>query len=302
MPANFLCALNSMEDTIVFSPLKKKYWKDHSPILHDYFEEMEEDEGKEYDILERENLVYLSDAQWKLLKNLVEQDESAFGYGPSGTPYLNTGKGYTLSTLKDLLDYLGYDTPKTMMASITKYAKNFKADIGHGITGATRGALKKKANENRARSKLLRRRSAARASSQRERNLLARWRIAHGLPENNNNNNNRPNNEYNEEIEKEILEEEAAKRDAARAAALRTRLRKSQKAKKYAPVNANTALRAKPLGRKSTLVRYTEKRPNMAHLPRGKMGKRGKTSKRERGSKKAVNNTNLIAELNNNSA
>ncbi len=271
---------------------------DHSTILHDYFEEMDDEEGKGYDIVERESFSALSDKQWKLLKALVEQDESVFEYGSSGTPYLNSGKGYTLEMLKNLLDYLDYDKPTTMMGSITKYAKNFRGKMGHGVTGATRGALKKKANANRAHAQMLRENDVARAAWRNQQGRIARWRMQHGIPNNNNGPNNN-NDDDDEEILKEIEEEEAVAREAAKAEALRVRLRKSQKAKKYAPVNANTAVRAKPLGRKSTLKRYNEKRLNKSHMLRGKTGKRGKTSKRERGSKKGMNNTNLIAEFNN---
>lgn len=238
-------------ESIYFTPEMKKYWIKHSTIIDALFEG-EDDK----DSIPRDELPGLSDAQWRLFKDIIENERPVFKFDYRGTPRLNRSKGHSQEMINDLLDYIGYNKPKTMRKEFRKFVLEHQLNapakkLGHGITGATRTAIRRKPMTNAAK--------------------IAKLVKRYGGP----NNYNSEDVEIALELEEENIEEaEKAKQ---------MRLRMSQKAKKYAyaNINNNSALRNKPIGKKSATIKKKNK------------GKRASTSKKpSRKGAGAGNNSN----------
>jgi hypothetical protein len=136
-------------------------------------------------------------------------------------------------------------------------------------------AAKKEMLRAEARADVLAAREEKRNRYYRELRRYQRQRGRMGVPDYGNNENYYFNE--NEDVEEFMMEEamrEEAEKAAAKEEALRTRLRTSQKSKKYAYVETNNAnsLPKKPLGRKGTQKKGMKKgkRPTTAHRRRGK--------------------------------
>jgi hypothetical protein len=118
-----------MEDEITFSPRMRKYWTEHSGLIRNIMEIIEETntiDDDEFVRFSREDFSGISDGQWKLFKGLVEGDEYMFEYSTSGRLYINTRRHFTKKDFNSLLDYLLFDKPSTMKDRITEFIEEYR--------------------------------------------------------------------------------------------------------------------------------------------------------------------------------
>ncbi len=121
-----------MEDSITFTPRMIKYWKEHSGVIGNIMEIIEEQEEN----IDNDDTVTLSrdlfskevmtDGQWELFKGLVEGDGYMFEYSRSGILYINPRRRFTEKDLDKLLNYLLYDKPATMRNRIKEFIEEYK--------------------------------------------------------------------------------------------------------------------------------------------------------------------------------
>lgn len=217
-----------MEEKITFTPAMREYWSEHSILLKELLSEDYELEDENVEVEDAEGTISLSrslftpltDSQWKLLKKIVEGETGLFSFGPSGTVYLNSSTEFKPAELPQLLDYLMYATPDTMMAEFAKFVEDFRlARPGKKVGERQTPAQRARAAANTTR----RMRAEARRAGVSLRNFL------------------------------EILEEDRAERKQLRQAASR---RAAKKMKKNA-VNRNSAART---ARRSKKNQWGERR------------------------------------------
>ncbi len=118
-----------MEDSITFTPRMIKYWKEHSGLIRNIMEIIEENtnlDNDEFVRFTREDFSGISDGQWELFKGLVEGDGYMFEYSASGRLYINTRRRFTEKEFNSLLDYLLFDKPATMRNRIKEFIEEYR--------------------------------------------------------------------------------------------------------------------------------------------------------------------------------
>lgn len=111
-------------NTITFDNEERDYWRQHSGILEDL---LEEDDTVSHDLLN-----VLTDTEFRFLKDMVE-GKGAFVF-KNGKTFPNSKKGYTKEMLIKILDYIDFESPRTMLNTI-------KRNIAHSQINAPRLSL-----------------------------------------------------------------------------------------------------------------------------------------------------------------
>ncbi len=119
-----------MEDEVTFSPEMREYWSSHSELIGNLFDEKNfvnyvEYNDDEWVSLPRSYFSALTDSQFRVFKAIVEGDQ-IFVFGPSGTVYLNTTYNIKPRELTQILDYIGYTKPHTMMKDLGDFAREYR--------------------------------------------------------------------------------------------------------------------------------------------------------------------------------